>query len=36
MKEVTKYNLDIKTISLEEYKTSDIEMFCKDNCPIKK
>jgi Ribonuclease G/E len=35
MKEVTKYNLDIKTVSLEEYKTSNIEMFCKDDCPTK-
>jgi len=35
MKEVAKYNLDIKTVSLEEYRTSDIEMFCKDDCSIK-
>jgi len=35
MKEVAKYNLDIKTVSLEEYRTSNIEMFCKDDCPTK-
>jgi hypothetical protein len=35
MKEVAKYNLDIKTVSLEEYRTSGIEMFCKDDCPTK-
>jgi uncharacterized protein YlaI len=36
MKEVDKYNLDIKTISLEEYRNSDIQMFCKDDCSRKK
>ena len=35
MKEVAKYNLDIKTVSLEEYQTSDIEMFCKKECSKK-
>ena len=35
MKDVDKYNLDIKTISLEEYRNSDIQMFCKEDCPTK-
>jgi uncharacterized protein YlaI len=35
MKEVLKHNLDVKTISIEEYRNSDIEMFCKDDCSKK-
>ena len=35
MKEVLKYNLDIKTVSLEDFSTSNIEMFCKDDCLTK-
>jgi hypothetical protein len=36
MKEVTEYNLDVKTISLAEYQQSAIEMFCNENCSKKK
>jgi hypothetical protein len=32
MKEVDKYNLDIKTISLIEYRESNIQLGCNDNC----
>lgn len=32
MKEVTKYNLDVKTVSLEEYRNSNIELYCKEGC----
>lgn len=35
MKEVVKYNLDIKTISLEEYRNSNITMYCKEECSLK-
>lgn len=35
MKEVVKYNLDIKTISLEKYRSSGIDMYCKDTCSKK-
>ena len=35
MKEVTKYNLDIKTISLIEYRWSKIQLSCKDDCSNK-
>lgn len=35
MKTVSDYNLDIKTISLEEYRNSEIEMFCKETCSKK-
>jgi len=35
MKEVVKYNLDIKTIPLEEYRKSKIAMYCKDDCSLK-
>lgn len=35
MKEVDKYNLDIKTISLIEYRKSDVSLGCKDNCSKK-
>lgn len=36
-KEAMKYDLQVKTISLEEYKTSKVEMYCsKDgNCHLK-
>lgn len=35
MKEVDKYNLDIKTISLIEYRQSKIQIGCNDNCSKK-
>jgi hypothetical protein len=35
MKEVSKYNLDIKTISLIEYRKSNIKLGCNDNCSKK-
>ena len=35
MKEVDKYNLDIKTISLTEYRQSKIKLGCDDNCSKK-
>ena len=35
MKEVDKYNLDIKTISLIEYRESNIQLGCNDNCSKK-
>ena len=31
-KEVMKYDLQVKTISLEEYRISNIKYYCKDNC----
>ena len=31
-KEVMKYDLQVKTISLEEYRKSKIELYCKKNC----
>lgn len=31
-KEVMNYDLQVKTISLEEYRKSKIEMYCKANC----
>jgi hypothetical protein len=34
MKEVSKYNLDIKTISLEEYRKG-IKLGCDDKCSLK-
>lgn len=36
IKEVISYNLDIKTMSLEEYKKSGIGFGCKENCSLKK
>ena len=33
MKEVTKYNLDVKTITLDEFRNGDIGLYCKENCP---
>lgn len=35
MKEVEKYNLDIKTISLIEYRESNIKLGCENNCSKK-
>ncbi len=35
MKEVDKYNLDIKTISLIDYRESKIKLGCNDNCSKK-
>jgi hypothetical protein len=34
-KEVMKYDLEVKTISLEEYHSSNIQMYCKDACSRK-
>jgi hypothetical protein len=34
MREVTKFNLDIKTISLEEYRKG-VKLGCDDNCSKK-
>jgi hypothetical protein len=34
-KEVMKYDLQVKTISLEEYRSSNIQMYCKDDCSRK-
>ena len=34
-KEVMKYDLQVKTISLEEYRSSKIQMYCKDDCSRK-
>jgi len=31
-KEVMKHDLQVKTISLEEYRNSNIEMYCKNDC----
>lgn len=35
MKDVLKHNLDVKTISLEEYRKSDIKMYCDEKCSLK-
>ena len=35
MKDVMKYNLDVKTISLEEYRNGNITLGCKENCSQK-
>lgn len=32
-KEVMDYNLQVKTISLEEYNNSKIQFYCKEDCP---
>ena len=32
MKEVTKYNLDVKTITLDEFRNGNICLYCKENC----
>ena len=34
-KEVMKHDLQVKTISLEEYRNSKVEMYCKENCSRK-
>ena len=34
-KEVMEYDLQVKTISLEEYRASDIQLYCKDSCSRK-
>lgn len=34
-KEVMKHDLQVKTISLDEYRSSNIQMYCKDNCSRK-
>lgn len=34
-KEVLKYDLQVKTISLEEYQKSDIKMYCQEICSRK-
>ena len=34
-KEVMKYDLQVKTISLEQYRSSNIQLYCKDDCPRK-
>ena len=31
-KEVMKYELQVKSISLEEYRSSNIQMYCKKEC----
>ena len=35
-KEVLEKDLQVKTISLEEYRESDIQLYCKDGCSKKK
>lgn len=35
MKEVLKYNLDVKTISLEEYRKGNESLGCKEGCSLK-
>ena len=34
-KEVMKFDLQVKTISLEEYRESNIQLYCKENCSRK-
>jgi len=34
MKEVFKYNLDVKTIPLNEYRTGNESLGCKKNCSL--
>jgi len=31
-KEVMKYDLQVKTITLEEYRSNNIQLFCKPDC----
>ena len=33
--EVFENDLQVKTVTLEEYRSSKIELFCKENCPRK-
>lgn len=35
LKDVMKYDLQVKTISLEEYRNSNIQMYCKETCSRK-
>ena len=35
MKEVIKYNLDVKTVSLEQYRDSGILRYCEEECSRK-
>ena len=35
MKEVLKYNLDVKTISLGEYRKGKESLGCKEDCSLK-
>lgn len=35
LKDVMKYDLQVKTVSLEEYRNSNIQMYCKENCSRK-
>lgn len=35
MKEVLKYNLDVKTISLDEYRKGNESLGCKEDCSLK-
>jgi hypothetical protein len=34
-KEVMKHDLQVKTISLEEYRSSNIQLYCKKSCSRK-
>lgn len=34
-KEVMKHDLQVKTISLEEYRSSNIQLYCKETCSRK-
>lgn len=34
-KEVMKYDLQVKTITLREYRTNDIQLYCKNSCTRK-
>jgi len=34
-KEVMKHDLQVKTISLEEYRSSNIQLYCKESCSRK-
>lgn len=35
MKEVLNHNLDVKTISLEEYRKGGVSLGCKEDCYLK-
>lgn len=35
MREVMKHDLQVKTISLEEYRNSNISLYCKETCSRK-
>jgi hypothetical protein len=34
-KEVMKHDLQVKTISLDEYRSSNIQLYCKESCSMK-